>query len=180
MSIYLSRPVILHRYDRADGFTTIELRGYFPVVTFVTLLLLYFFSTTEEAAMGVTTLGGILFFGYLWARAMAHNITAKRHLLSVAMQVGDELEEHIYLENTSPLPILWAEFEPTANRTRFERCRALEFRPKHENISHQPLFSQGSVGARGILDQPNHIDHNNPLVDSIARSTGAFSTSQNQ
>jgi uncharacterized protein (DUF58 family) len=110
MSIHLPLTVILRRYDRADGFTTIELRGYFPVVAFVILLLLYLFSTTEEAAMGVTTLGGILIFGYLWARAMTHNVTAERHLLSVAMQVGDELEEHVYLENTSYLPILWAEF----------------------------------------------------------------------
>lgn len=110
MPIHFTRPLILRRYDRADGFTTIELRRYFPIVAFVILLLLYLFSTTEEAAMGATTVGAVLFTGFLWARSMAHGVSAKRQLLSVAMQVGDELEEKIFLENTSTLPVLWAEF----------------------------------------------------------------------
>ena len=110
MSIHLPRPLILRRYDHADGFTTIELRRHFPFVVFIILLLLYLFSTTEEAAMGVTTVGAVLFFGFLWARSMALGVSAKRHLLSVAMQVGDELEERIFLENTSNLPVFWAEF----------------------------------------------------------------------
>ncbi len=110
MPIHFPRPFILRRYDRADGFTTIELRHSFPLVVFIILLLLYLFSTTEEAAMGVTSLGAILFIGFLWARSMVHGVSAKRQLLSVAMQVGDELEEKIFLENTSTLPILWAEF----------------------------------------------------------------------
>jgi uncharacterized protein (DUF58 family) len=110
MPIQLPRPLILRRYDHADGFTTIELWHYFPFLVFIILLLLCLFSTTEEAAMGVTTVGAVLFIGFLWARSMAHGVSAKRHLLSVAMQVGDELEEKIFLENTSTLPVLWAEF----------------------------------------------------------------------
>jgi len=65
--------------------------------------------------MGITTVGAVLFIGFLWARSMAHGVSAKRQLLSVAMQVGDELEERIFLENTSTLPILWAEFVDHAN-----------------------------------------------------------------
>lgn len=110
MPIHLPRPLILRRYDHDDGFTTIELWRYFPFVVFIILLLLYLFSTTEEAAMGLTTVGAVLFFAFLWARSMAHGVSAKRQLLSVAMQVGDELEERIYFENSSTLPVLWAEF----------------------------------------------------------------------
>ncbi len=110
MPIHLPRTFVLRHYDRADGFTTIELRRYFPFLVFIILLLLYIFSTTEESAMGVTTVGAILLIGLLWARSMAHGVSAKRRLLSVAMQVGDELEERIFLENTSTLPVLWAEF----------------------------------------------------------------------
>lgn len=110
MPIHLPRPFILRRYDRTDGFTTIELRHYFPLIVLIILLLLYLFSTTEEAAMGITTLGAVYIIGFLWARSMARGVSARRQLLSVAMQVGDELEERIVLENTSALPILWAEF----------------------------------------------------------------------
>lgn len=110
MSIHLPRSLILRRYDRTDGFTTIEIRRSFPFIAFIILLFLYLFTTTEEAAMGVTTLGAVLFIGFLWARSMVDGVSAKRQLLSVAMQVGDELEERIFLENTSTLPILWAEF----------------------------------------------------------------------
>ena len=110
MPIHLPRPLILRRYDHDEGFTTIELRRYFPFIVFTILLLLYLFSTTEEAAMGVTSVGAVLFFAFLWARSMARGVSAKRQLLSVAMQVGDELEERISLENFSTLPVLWAEF----------------------------------------------------------------------
>ena len=103
MPIHLPRPLILRRYDHDEGFTTIELRRYFPFIVFTILLLLYLFSTTEEAAMGVTSVGAVLFFAFLWARSMARGVSAKRQLLSVAMQVGDELEERISLENFSTL-----------------------------------------------------------------------------
>jgi hypothetical protein len=110
MPIHLPHPVILRRYDHDDGFNTIELRRSFPFIVFIILLLLYLFSTTEEAAIGVTSVGAVLLFAFLWARSMAHGVSAKRQLLSVAMRVGDELKERISLENFSILPILWAEF----------------------------------------------------------------------
>jgi uncharacterized protein (DUF58 family) len=110
MPFGLPHHIILRNYPREDGFTTIELRGHFPVAAFLVLFLWYLLSMTDEAAMGAAALGGLLLAAFLWARTMARHVTANRTLRYTAMQVGDELEERINLNNNSSLPVLWAEF----------------------------------------------------------------------
>jgi uncharacterized protein (DUF58 family) len=46
---------------------------------------------------------------------MARQVAARRKLIFAAVQVGDVLEEHLSLENRSPLPVLWAEFIDRSN-----------------------------------------------------------------
>jgi len=60
-------------------------------------------------------LGGILVWGYLWARRMATQVTAQRRLRFHAVQVGDELEEAFELVNNSGSEVLWAEVVDHSN-----------------------------------------------------------------
>jgi uncharacterized protein (DUF58 family) len=46
---------------------------------------------------------------FVWAREMAHRVTAQRGLEYGWMQVGDRMEEQFAIQNESNLPVLWAE-----------------------------------------------------------------------
>ena len=59
---------------------------------------------------GVAFTGSLLLIGYAWARAMAAHVTTRRVLRFTALQVGDHLEEILYLENRSAWPVVFAEF----------------------------------------------------------------------
>lgn len=123
MRLLLSRlrfwlnPLVLRRYDRADGqrVATIELRQWLPVVTLGVLAIWYVVAPTEVVSMALVALGGLLLAAFWWARTMALGVTAHRHLHYAAVQVGDELEEFITLDNTTSLPMLWAEFVDASN-----------------------------------------------------------------
>ena len=70
----------------------------------------YLVAPSEVAALLLFALAGMLVTAWYWARAMAREVAARRKLIYAAVQVGDVLEEHLWLENASPLPVLWAEF----------------------------------------------------------------------
>ena len=59
---------------------------------------------------GAAFTGSLLLIGYAWARAMATLVTTRRVLRFTALQVGDHLEEILYLENLSAWPVVFAEF----------------------------------------------------------------------
>ena len=64
---------------------------------------------------GVAFTGSLLLVGYAWARAMAAHVTTRRVLRFTALQVGDHLEEILYLENRSAWPVVFAEFIDHSN-----------------------------------------------------------------
>lgn len=112
---HLLSPVVLRRYQRAEGVTTLELRQWLPVLAWLTLLIGYVIAPTEVVTMALTALSCLLGGALAWARAMALGVTARRHLHYAAVQVGDELEELITLDNATHLPMLWAEFVDGSN-----------------------------------------------------------------
>ncbi len=105
------QPWIVRRYTYPGRVVTVELRQRLPVVVCLAVLIWYLAAPTDVAAMSLAALGGLLVCSYLWARAMARQVVAQRALHYTALQVGDEIEEHISLENTSFLPVVWAEFK---------------------------------------------------------------------
>jgi uncharacterized protein (DUF58 family) len=100
----------LRRYQAGDHLSTIELRTLAPFLAWVLVLAWYLAAPTAVSAVGLAALTGLLVFAWLWARAMARGVSARRQLHYAAVQVGDALEERLTLVNTSRLPALWAEF----------------------------------------------------------------------
>ena len=106
----LRRPLRLRRYVQAERTTTSELRTAAPLFAWLAALAWYVAAPTAVAAVGLATLTAFLLFAWLWARAMARGVSARRQLHYAAVQVGDALEERLILANDSVLPVLWAEF----------------------------------------------------------------------
>lgn len=108
--LFQSKPVILQRDLEKNHQVTLQLRAKLPVLAFLCNLILHLLTLSMVSAVGLAAIGGYLGIAYLWARAMALQVTGNRRLLYTALQVGDELLELIELKNDSPFPILWAEF----------------------------------------------------------------------
>lgn len=72
-------------------------------------LVWYLAAPTAVAAVGLAALTALLGVAWLWARAMARGVSARRELHYAAVQVGDTLEERLMLINHSLFPALWAE-----------------------------------------------------------------------
>ena len=104
-------PWVVRRYIYPGRVVTVELRQRLPVAACLAVLVWYLVAPTDVAAMSLAALGGLLICSYLWARAMARQVVARRALHYTALQVGDEIEELVSLENTSFLPVVWAEFK---------------------------------------------------------------------
>jgi uncharacterized protein (DUF58 family) len=94
---------------------SLELQQPFPFLLFLILLGWYIAAPSAAVVMCLSAVAGLLLIATLWARSMALHVEGKRELLYAAMQVGDELEEHISLVNRSHLPVLWAEFVDRSN-----------------------------------------------------------------
>ncbi len=105
----------LLRFPFPGGEAVIELRQPFALVAAGLSLVWYIISPIPEVVMGLGALAGLTLISYYWARTMARHVTAIRELRYSAFQVGDELEEIIYVRNTSSLPVLWAEFADRSN-----------------------------------------------------------------
>ncbi len=103
-------PFVLRRYPQPGRITTIELRQRLPPLIALLALAWYLIAPSEVAAVFVFGLAGMLACAWLWARAMARGVVARRQLHFAAVQVGDVLEERLALQNNSALPVLWAEF----------------------------------------------------------------------
>jgi len=108
--IFLHGPLILWRFTRPNCIITIELRQRLLAAAFIFVLIWHLAAPSEVTAISLVTLGGLLGACLFWARAMALRVAGRRKLRYAAVQVGEELEEHITLDNASALPVLWAEF----------------------------------------------------------------------
>jgi uncharacterized protein (DUF58 family) len=111
----LQPPWILWANETAEKKTTIEIRQWLPYPLALFLLGWYVASPSIAVVISFVTAAGMVLAAFLWARVMARQLTGRRVLQSVAMQVGDELEELVTLQNDSLLPALWAEFIDRSN-----------------------------------------------------------------
>jgi len=103
-------PLVLRTLALNQTVTTIEIRSLSTPALFLISLILYLLCLSEVTALILGIFAAIHVLAYMWVLNSAHNIHARRDLLSAAAQVGDEIEERIELENYSLLPLLWAEF----------------------------------------------------------------------
>jgi uncharacterized protein (DUF58 family) len=108
--IRLKTPLTIRTINLTRAVATIEIRCLRIPTLFLISLILYLLTLSEVAALILGVFAAIHLLAYLWVLNAAHNTYARRRLLSVAVQVGDEIEEQIELENRSPLPLIWAEF----------------------------------------------------------------------
>jgi uncharacterized protein (DUF58 family) len=108
--VYRRSSFVLRRFSYSDHIVTIELRQRLPLVAVLLALVWYLIAPGEVPAVLVFALAGMLAAAWLWARAMAREVVARRRLIYAAVQVGDVLEEHLSLDNQTALPVLWAEF----------------------------------------------------------------------
>ena len=106
---------VLRRYFFPDRRVTIELRHGLPLGLTLLALAWYGVAPSEVTAVLAFGLAGMVAAAWWWARTMARQVVARRKLIFAAVQVGDVLEEHLSLDNRSPLPVLWAEFADRSN-----------------------------------------------------------------
>jgi len=111
----VSQPWVVRRYSYSDRVVTLALRQRLPLAALAVVLVWYLAAPSEVTAIGLAALGGFLTCSFLWARAMARQVTARRALHYTALQVGDEIEEIVTLSNASVFPAAWAEFRDQSN-----------------------------------------------------------------
>ncbi len=112
---WIREPRVIWRSENADRQITIEVQHWVPFIVFLVVLFWYIIDPSSVALMSAIMLGGMLLTSFFWARSMGRGVEGQRRLRFAAMQVGDEVEEQIYLRNTTPLPVLWAEFDDRSN-----------------------------------------------------------------
>ncbi len=112
---WVREPRVIWRAENEAVQTTIEIQHWVPFFAFLVVLLWYIMDPSPVAMMSAVALGGVLLAAFLWARSMARGVQGQRRLHFSAMQVGDELEEQIYLKNKTPLPVIWAEYLDRSN-----------------------------------------------------------------
>jgi len=112
---WMREPRILWCSEDQSLRTTIEVRQWLPFAIFLITFIWYIAAPSPVAVMSMVALGGMLLSAYLWSLTMARGVRARRVLRFAAMQVGDELEEQIYLENHTIFPVIWAEFVDRSN-----------------------------------------------------------------
>jgi uncharacterized protein (DUF58 family) len=106
---------VLRSYSFPDRLVTIELRHGLPLMVALLACAWYVVAPSEVTAVLAFGLAGMVAAAWWWARTMARAVVARRRLIFAAVQVGDVLEEHLSLDNRSPLPVLWAEFIDRSN-----------------------------------------------------------------
>ncbi len=112
---WMREPRIIWRSESETVRTTVEVQHWVPFIVFFVVLFWYIIDPSAVALMTAVTFGGVILVSFLWARSMARGVEGQRRLRFAAMQVGDELEEQIYLTNNTQIPVLWAEFDDRSN-----------------------------------------------------------------
>jgi uncharacterized protein (DUF58 family) len=100
----------LGRLHRKDCDVSLRLRA--PLLPLACLVFLgaWILRPTGFALTGAVFTGSLLLISLAWARSMALHVSTRRALRFTALQVGDHLEETLFLENRSILPVVYAEF----------------------------------------------------------------------
>ena len=104
------KPLVVRKWVKPDRIVTIEIRQVLPALVLIGLSFWYLSSPSAPALMMLLAIGGMILGSVLWAWTMATRVNVFRQLRSSVMQLGDELEEVIYLANHSILPVIWVEF----------------------------------------------------------------------
>ena len=112
---WLREPRIVWREETNTRLTTIEIQQFLPIPVILVALGWYIAAPSAVVIMSLVTILGIVLSDLLWALSMARGVTGRRRLRYTAMQVGDEMEEEIWLDNAAPIPVLWAEFVDRSN-----------------------------------------------------------------
>jgi uncharacterized protein (DUF58 family) len=90
----------------------------------VILLLIQLAYPSKPWEMLLVGLGGAWLVGYLWARALARNLSLTREMRYDWAQVGDRLEERFTVVNNSFFPATWLEVDDHSNIPGYEPTRA--------------------------------------------------------
>jgi uncharacterized protein (DUF58 family) len=98
------------RVRHETGEASLHLRSRSLPIAFAAFLVWHLLYPGPFPLSGAAFTGSLLLIGYVWARAMATHVTTRRVLRFTALQVGDHLEEILYLENRSAWPVVYAEF----------------------------------------------------------------------
>lgn len=96
------------RHEQCEA--SLHLRSAILPIAFVAFLVWLVARPGPFPLSGTVFTGSLLLIGYVWARAMAGQVTTRRALRFTALQVGDHLEEIVYLDNRSSWPVVFAEF----------------------------------------------------------------------
>lgn len=93
-----------------DSDRQIQLQIGWPLWIIPLLLLNQLFAPHVVWVVFLISLCGIYGVSYLWARRQAPAIELTRQRIGSILVAGDLLQEEFELKNSSPLPLLWAEF----------------------------------------------------------------------
>ncbi len=99
----------LWRFQRQGCDTTLRFQQWTLLLSFALFLAWLIAQSTSFAYTGLVFTGSLMLISYVWARIIAVQVSCRRSLRFTAVQVGDQLEEVLSLDNSSILPVLFAE-----------------------------------------------------------------------
>ena len=102
-------PHVVWSRQIADHEVSIQLRQPLFLVVLLGLAVWYVAAPMPVVAISLALCLGLGAVSLWWAMEMTRNLSARRQLETAVMQVGDELEEQIFVSNRSLLPLLWVE-----------------------------------------------------------------------
>jgi uncharacterized protein (DUF58 family) len=100
----------LGRVRHATAEVSLRMRSPGLPIAFVAFLTWLLIRPGPFPVSGLAFTGSLILLGFAWSRILAAKVTTRRTLRFTALHVGDHLEEILYLENRSGLPVVFAEF----------------------------------------------------------------------
>lgn len=100
--------MVIRRWRRGEAALTLTLQQPLVIVLSGVALVVYALWPRAETAMLAAGLFGLLGCAAGWVLLIGHPLRVERRLESAAVQVGDEVAEHLFLDNPAPLPA-WLE-----------------------------------------------------------------------
>jgi uncharacterized protein (DUF58 family) len=125
----------------------LRFRGWVAAGALALLIVQQAVSASRAWVAVIVALGLLLGVGYVWARALARQVTCRRELCHGWVQVGDLLEEVFTLRNDSPWPVLWAEVVDGSNLEGYAVSRVAAVNPR----SRVQWSNYGECRRRGLF-----------------------------